>query len=132
MTDHFTAVETALYSQLTSTAGTVLWVARVYAEQVPEGAALPYVLFFSVASSDDNNSPQRALHFLYQVELWADNQTQARQGSGYIDQAFHHQTLTVSGYTNYWTACTGFIRSVENVSGKQIYRRGREIDLRLS
>lgn len=139
MTDHFTAVETAIYSQLTSTAGTALWVARVYAEQVPEGATLPYLLFFNVVGQDDNDMQKRALHFTYQVEVWAADQpngiaglTQARQGAGYIDTAFHHQTLTVSGYTNYWTVCTGFIRSVENVSGKQIYRRGREVEIRLS
>lgn len=135
MTDIFTAVETAIYSQLTSTAGTVLWGTRVYAGQARDQVTLPYVLFFNVSGGDDNDSPHRKISLTYQVEIWTAGsaaETQARQGSGYIDDAFHHQTLTVSGFTNHWCVCTSVISSVENVNGLVVYRRGRDVDIRLS
>lgn len=124
VTADFTVIETGLYSKLTTTAGTALWAARVYADQAPDQAAAPYVRFFHVGGGDDNNNPAGSFDVDYQVECWSTSLPQARQGMTYINAALHHQTLTLSGATNYWTVQRDLIRSVENVAGVQWYRRG--------
>lgn len=134
VTADFTAIETGIFSALSTSAGTVFWgagtAARVYADQVIAGAALPYVLFFYVSGGDDNANPAGSFDVEYQVECWGTAISQARQGMTYINQALHHQTLTISGATNFWTVQRGLIRSVENDGGKQFYRRGATFQIR--
>lgn len=134
VTADFTAIETGLFSKLSAAAGTVLWGAgtavRVYAEQAPALTTAPYVIFFHVAGGDENMNPAGSFDVIYQVECWANVLAQARQGQTYINAALHHQTLTISGATNFWTVQQDLIRSVENVDGKQFWRRGATFQFR--
>lgn len=129
MTDIFKVLETGIYSKLTTTAGTAFWgagtAARVYADQAPESASLTnYVVFFHVGGGYENTNPVDSLDVRYQVECWGTVLANARTGSGYINTALHHQTLSITGFTNFWLVQEELIRSVENVEGVQWYRRG--------
>jgi hypothetical protein len=134
VTFDFTAVETGIYSKLSTAAGTVLWgagtAARVYADQAPQGAADPYLVFLYAGGGDENLNPAGSFDVLYQVECWSRTLSQARLGMTYINAALHYKTLTIAGVTNFWTAQQGLIRSVENVEGVQWYRRGATYQIR--
>lgn len=124
VTADFTAIETGLFSKLTNTPGTALWSGRVYVDQAPGTVTLHYVRYFHVAGGDENNNPAGSFDVDYQVECWSTVLGTARQGATYINAALHHQTLTISGATNFWTVQRSLVRSVENVEGIQWYRRG--------
>lgn len=131
----FAAIETGLYSKLGTSGGTVLWgstagTARIYADQAKADATAPYVVFFLVSGGDENDHAAGSFDVRYQVECWSTVVSQARSGATYIQQALHHQTLTISGCTNFWTVQTRLVRSVENVDGVQWYRRGGEYQIR--
>lgn len=130
ITADFTAIETGIYSKLTTAAGTAIWGTRVFANQGTAAVTYPYVNFFYVSGGDDNQNPAGSFDVEYQVECWGTVLSQARQGHTYINQALHHQTLTISGATNFWTVQRGLISSVENVDGKQIWRRGATYQIR--
>lgn len=132
MTDVFTLVETALYSKLTTSPGTALYGSRVYSEQAPLGAGLPYLLYYLLNGGDDNDCPDRSLTLTYHVECIALTQADARAGAGYIDTALHHQALTITGFTAYWVVMGGLFRQVDNVEGKQFWRRGGNCQINIS
>lgn len=128
---NFTIIETGLYSKLTSAAGTVLWGTRVYADQAPAAPTFPYLVFFHVAGGEENVNPAGSFDVLYQVECWGTVLSDARSGQAYLGSALHHQTLSLAGgYTNFWTVQQDFIRTVENVEGKQYWRRGATYRIR--
>lgn len=127
---NFTIIETGLYSKLSTSAGTVLFGTRIYADQAPASVTYPYILFFHVGGGEENLNPQGSFDVLYQVECWGTALADARNGQAYAGSALHYQTLTFSGHTNFWTEQQDFIRSVENVDGKQIYRRGATYRIR--
>lgn len=131
----FAAIETGIYSKLSTSGGTALWggtagTVQVYADQASAKAVAPYVVFFYVAGGDENVNPSGSFDVRYQVECWSTVVGTARSGATYIQQALHHQTLTISGCTNFWTVQTRLVRSVENVDGVQWYRRGGEYQIR--
>jgi hypothetical protein len=141
VTFDFTIVETALYSRLTNTAGTALWGTRVYVDQAPALATAPYVLFLQAGGGDENENPAGSFDVLYQVECWGTvSVAQTRLGAAYINQAMLGSALTfngtataggtVYGATNFRTQQEDVIRSVENVDGKQFFRRGATYRLR--
>jgi hypothetical protein len=134
VTADFTAIETGLFSKLSTASGTVLWgagsAARVYADEAVAGAAIPYVRFFLVGGGDENLNPAGSFNVVYQIECWGTALSQTRQGATYINAALHHQTLTISGATNYWTVQRDLVRSVEDIDGKQYYRRGGTYQIR--
>lgn len=141
VTFDFTVVETGIFARLTNTAGTALWGSRVYADQAPGTVTAPYVVFFHVGGADDNENPAGSFDVLYQVECWGTaGQPQVRQAAAYINQAMLGSALTLNGTataggtvygaTNYLTLQEDVIRSVENVDGKQYYRRGATYRIR--
>lgn len=132
MTGIHTDIETALYSKLTTTGGTALWSTRVYEGQAPQGTALPYVVFFHVAGGDENISPSRIVDVRYQVDCWAESRADARLGGDYLEAALHNGTLNISGWSQIGCEQTTLRSSVENVQGKQFYRRGADYRIRMS
>lgn len=132
MSDTFTDIEQAIYGRLTGTAGTALYGTRVYADQAPLGAALPYVVFQHVAGGDLNVSPSRVVDVDYQIECVALDLSEARQGAGYVEAAFHNQRFNAPNWN--LIACTqkDLFRSVEEAEGKQYWRRGATYRFRVS
>jgi hypothetical protein len=127
-----TTLDTALYQRLTTTSGTTLWHTRVYAHQAPQGAALPYVIFKPTAGGDLNLSPSRLVECRYEIECIADTLAEARQGTDYLDTALHEQPLTVSGWNHLGTTGLGLVSRVDNLDGRQYWRRGGSFRIRLS
>lgn len=104
-TDVTTALETGLYSALNVSAITnLLGGAKLYAGLAPAGTALPYVIFVHSGGGDRNTTPTRDRMGEYLVKAVAATKSAAGSIAAQIDAALHNKVLTVTGYTNYWTA----------------------------
>lgn len=131
------AVETALYSRLTGTAGLTALLASssaVYLDQAPQNAAFPYVVFGLQGGGDDNKSPHRAQSLLYMVKgLTTANMSAAGNIDAQADAALHLVTLTVTGWTNTWLARESEIEYVEDIGGgKRVFHRGGVYRIRIA
>jgi hypothetical protein len=128
----FTDIETGLYQRLTTTGGTVFYGLRVYEGQAPAGDPLPYVIFNHMAGGEENMTPTRGIDADYLVECVASTRADARSGAGYIEAALHDQTLTFSGWNCVAVTQTRLFSRIDNVEGKQWFRRGAYYRIRLS
>lgn len=124
-------LDTALYQRLTTTGGTALWQDRVYAHQAPQGASLPCVIFNPISGGDLSISPSRLVETRYEIECLADTLAQARQGTDYLESTLHEQALTVSGWNHLGTTQLTLLSRVENLEGRQCWRRGALYRIRL-
>lgn len=125
----------AIYNKLITSAGTALWSNRVYKDQAPESAIIgnqPFLVFNYVAGGPLNVSPTRIEDLRFDVKCISPTVSNAETGADYIDSAFHNQTLTVSGFTNWATTVIGEISMVDNTEGRQDWIKGKQIRLRLS
>ncbi len=87
---------TALISALGGTA--------IYYGMAPRGRALPYVVWSYQYSSPDNMTPSESTTQLVYVRAYAATAGQAGTIDALISDLLHKQTLTVTGYTNFWSA----------------------------
>lgn len=132
------AVETALYTRLTGTAGLTALLASgtaVYNIRAPQNAPLPYVVFSLVSGMDDNDTPVRDRQLLYLVKgISSVGMQQAGAIHAQIDAALHNNPLTVTGWTNFWLHSeAGDIRFVEpEQGGRNVYHAGGQYRIRLS
>src|SRR6266478_5772723 len=117
MTDIQTNVGTALYNRLTTfSAGTALWSNRVYNGQAPAGVILPYLIFYAISGTgDENNTPVRTFDLRYHIEAIAISHSVAQICAGHVDGALHHKdsNLSVSGQTVFWVVNTGIFEAIE-------------------
>lgn len=120
-----TLIETALYSKLTGNAQLVaLATGGVYEAQAPASTTDNYVIYQYSGGGDDNTHPRRSLNLVYRVEFISTVKGTARTGAGYIDDALHGVELTITGYSNYSCRKDDLFAQVDNVAGKQYFRRG--------
>ena len=126
------ALDTALYSKLTTSGGTALWGSRVYAGQAPLTVSEPFVIYQHIAGGYTNVMVGDIIDTMFQVECVALNQADARTGANYLDAALHNQALTVSGYNHIATTTAGMVQLVDTEAGKQYWRRGYEVRIRIS
>lgn len=115
-----TALETGLYNILsadTALAGE-LGGTFIYNKQPPQTPADKYVIFQWQGGGDENQSPHRTRNVIYTVRGVARTQADAATIDGLIDDLLHHQTLTVSGWTNFWTARESDVNFVEQDEGE--------------
>lgn len=130
-------LETAIYDLIiAATAVTDLLdgTASVYNQLVPRGQAYPVVVFGYLGGGDENKTPHRSVNFLYQVR-GVSKTSPANAGliDAALDTVFHLQTLTVSGWTNTWTAREDEIKLTEvTPEGDEIYHRGGIYRVRLA
>lgn len=101
-------IDTALYSTLTG--GTALTsllatTTSVYHIRAPNVATFPYVVFSLQAGGPENITPSDMGNYLYFIRAYS---ATSAKSAGAIHQAIrgllHQKTLTITGYTNYWTA----------------------------
>jgi len=122
-------LNTAIYSRLSSaTALTSLLsgTTAIYAQQAPESASLPYVVFSVQGGGDENQTANRTKNLLEFVRAYASSNAQAGSIDAQIDTALHLSPFTgVSGWTNIWLAREQDLELVENPpTGSQVFMNG--------
>ena len=123
-------LNTALYSTLGGTAtnaGTA-----VYYLAAPDSQALPFVVWDYVSDSDENLDANRTKDELVFIRAYASTPGAAAAIDAQIDALLHLQTLTVTGYVNYWLAReSGYSLAETDQSGRRSYMAGAEYRIKL-
>ncbi len=126
----------AIFAKLTNSAGTALWSSRVFDRQASESVlsagTVPYIVYNYVAGGLLNVQATDMEDLRFDVKCIAPSPAQSKQGADYIHSAFHKQTLTVNGFTNWASTVIGEISLVENDEGKQSWIDGKQVRVRLS
>ncbi len=118
------AAGTALTSLLGGTA--------IYNSMAPKTATLPYVIFSYAGGAEENLTPTESQRLVYLVKGVASTLYQAGQIADEIKVLLHNQVLTVSGWTNFWTALETPIEYVETTpAGQRIGHAGGEYAIRI-
>jgi hypothetical protein len=130
------ALSTALYSTLTGgTALTALLsgTAAVYNTQAPDGAATPYVVFSLQGGGPLNITPSDVREEVVFIRAYSKtSMANASNIDAQINSLIHKQTLTVSGYTNYFTVREqDFAISEPQENGIKMYMAGANYRLSL-
>jgi hypothetical protein len=109
------AIDDAMYDKLAGASGvTALVSTRIYRGAAPQGATAPYVIYAVQAGGDENLTPADSINLLYQVRgVSKVSAAEAAQIGDAIRAALHRQTLSITGWTNYWMARTAQIQTVE-------------------
>lgn len=104
-------------SQLTALlAGTT----SIYADQAPDNAAFPYVVFSHQGGGDENLDAHRTKNVVKFIRAYSqESKAQAGSIDAQIDAALHLQTLTVTGWSNFWTAREEDLSAVDTLSNSQ-------------
>lgn len=115
-----------------STLTTLLGGTFIYYQHAPDNQPLPYVVYSLQAGGPDNINPSDLRNQVYFVRGYAAN----RDLSGSIDAqcsaSLHRATVTVSGYTNFWTVReTDFAMPILEPNGNRTYMAGAYYRIRL-
>lgn len=124
----------ALFSALSGTAvTTLLGGTAVYYAIAPDEAALPYVVFSKVGGGPLNDNPHDDRAPLYWVRAYAETAALAGSVDAAVSTALHRGALTVTGYTNIWTARELELAGVELDDARQrTYYAGAYYRIRLT
>ena len=117
------------YSALTAllSSATAIW-----NQAAPPVTALPYVVFSWAGGGLENINPSEIHNVLYLVKAIADDATEAGVLQGHIKGALHKTTLTVSGFTNFYTACEDEVQLTETTrEGTLLFHRGYYVRIRI-
>jgi hypothetical protein len=129
-----TALETGLYNTLS--AGTALTGELggtfIYNKQAPQTPPDKFVIFQWQGGGDENESKHRTRNVIYTVRGVATTQEAAATIDGLIDGLLHLKTLTISGWTNFWTARIADVNFIEqNAGGVNRYHVGAQYRIRI-
>jgi len=105
----------------------------IYHGRVPDGASFPYVVFNLQGGGDENIVPSRMKNLVLYVRGYSKT-SQASAGSidAQIDTLLHGQTLSVSGWVNFWTARESDLSGFEPMpNGETIWNAGGMYRIRL-
>jgi len=128
------ALEIGLYNALATdnTLTNAITKGGIYNTVARQGTALPYVIFFWTGGGLENINPSELHNVVYVVKVVADDAHEAGTIQGYIKNALHLQTLTVAGYTNFYTACEDEIQLTETTrEGTVLHHRGYVVRIRI-
>jgi len=128
------AIETGLYSKLTGTAAltTALGGSYIYNRVAPQGQALPYVVFNHAGGGHENINPSDMQNHVYLVKVVASGSKAAGTINDLVIAALHNSTLTVTGYTNFWTALEEEVQLTETApDGTHIFHTGGYYRIRI-
>lgn len=130
----YNVLNTAVFNQLAG--GTALVTAlggtAIYYQQAPDEATLPYVLWNWQAGGDENMTSNRTKNMMALFRSFAVTPKQAGEIDALVDARLHLQTLTVSGWTNFWCARETDISLIENLpNGQKTYMAGALYRIRI-
>ncbi|HNB50417.1 MAG TPA: DUF3168 domain-containing protein [Anaerolineales bacterium] len=130
------AVEDAIHDKIAGVSGiTALVGTRIYFGTAPAGATYPFVTFAFSGGGEDRETPQHRKNLVYLVQGVSQiSKSQANTLAELLETAFDEATLTISGWTNIWTAVEEHLPAFEmdTQTGKQTWRAGRYVRIRLS
>jgi hypothetical protein len=79
----------------------------IYYLQAPDNTPLPYVVWNWQGAVDENLTPSRMFNNIANIRVFADfsaNPQQAGNIDAIIDDLFRGATLSVTGWSNFWTS----------------------------
>ena len=126
-------IETGLYTALNVSAITTkLGGSYIYDPVAPPGQSRPYIIFTHAGGGHENVNPSDLQNHIYLVKGVANTKKFAGEVQILILAALHKQTLTVSGYTNFWMAAEEEVRMVEVLDdGKTVFHCGSYYRVRI-
>lgn len=135
MSDYFGAMDTAIYNRLAG--GTALIAAlggtAIYAEQAPDGAAPPYVVFSHQGGAADRRQSGDGRDDLWFVRAYAATRKTANVLDGHVCDLLDRNNLSVTGWTNFWCVRESQFALPENLpNGETRYMAGAFYRVRLS
>lgn len=130
-------LETAIYDALTgepAITNLLAGTASVYNRQAPHGASYPLIIFQHQGGGDENKSPHRSRNMVYLIKgITTTGLTDSGAIDAQVDTLLHLQSLTVSGWTNFWLARESPVRYVEQAAdGNAYYHAGGLYRVRLA
>ena len=121
-------IGSAIYETLQGTALTSLLAGTtsIYHLQAPDQATLPYVVFSTQAGGDENQTPKRRKNLIMYVRAYSETSAgNAGSIDAQVDTLLHGQTLSVSGWTNFWCNRAQDLESIDNQpSGEKVWMQG--------
>jgi hypothetical protein len=91
------------------------------------------VIFYLASGLMPNQSPRDDIDWVFRVEAVGESAESADNVRSQIYTALHEQTLTLTGWGNYRTACERVtVLPVENKDGRQYWRRVGDYRVRAS
>lgn len=130
----FNALNTAVYNVLSTNGGltNLLGGTAVYYLQAPDKATLPYVVFSHQAGGPDNIYAGDMRNQLVYVRGFASTPAVSGSIDYHCGTALHKRTLSVTGYSNFWTVRETELSGIENEpNGQKIYSHGAIYRIRL-
>lgn len=104
----------------------------IYNRHAPQGVSRPYVVFFHAGGGKENITPSDLRNHVYMVKAVADESKKAGTINGLVLDALHDATLTVSGFTNFYTAAEDEVQMTEVTrEGDVIYHDGHYYRIRV-
>jgi len=134
----YPAVDAALYTILNNDATLTTYIgAKVYANQAPEGAALPYLVFYQALGGSENVCPRDTINQVYRVETrrgeaQPSTVATALQIHAQVKAVLHNKTLTISGWTNYLMRVEREQKFTEMYHSSNIHRFVWDVRIRAS
>lgn len=135
MSDFFGAMGTAILDKLAG--GTALVSAlggtAIYADQAPDKAPPPYVVFSHQAGAAESDTATDARDDYWFVRAYAAKRAEANLLDGYLSDLLHRQSLTVTGWTVYWLVRETQLSMIENLpNGERRFMAGAVYRIRLT
>jgi hypothetical protein len=128
-------LNTAVYNVLSNNATltSLLGGTAIYYLQAPDNASLPYVVFSHQAGQPDNTHAHDMRNQVLFVRGYAGTASIAGSVDLICGTTLHRRTLSVTGYTNFWTAREQEFNLIENEpNGEKTYMSGAFYRIRLT
>jgi hypothetical protein len=105
----------------------------IFYQQAPDNTALPYVVFSHQAGQPDNTHGRDMRNQIVYVRCYSGTVAQAGSIDSICGTTLHRRSLSVTGYTNFWTAREQEFSIVENEpNGEKTYMAGAYYRVRLT
>ena len=119
----------AIYNKLAGTAITSLLAsgsASIFSVLAKDNATLPYLVYSIQGGGDENFDAHRTKNLVMFIRAYSQvSEAQAGSIDAQIDAAMHLQTLSVTGWSNFWTAREEDLTAVEILdNGQKIWMSG--------
>ena len=129
-------VNSAIYSKLQ--AGTALTAllagtTSIYNQQPPDNSTMPYVIFNLQGGGDENMTPSRMKSLVYFIRGYSKVSAGAAGSiDAQIDTILHGQSISASGWTNFWLNREADFEQTENLpNGEKAFMAGGFYRIRL-